>query len=204
MTNEVESVLVFPEKVFHEVGFFTGVSREATHFIEHEDFIASLSYQPREDMEKNPAFKQVIPYCVIVFGNGNKLEDKKFFVYQRTKKGGESRLHDKYSLGVGGHVNPCDGEPSCSIKSGMLRELQEEISLTGAYQVEPIGLIYDDSNDVGKVHFGVVLIVNLGKDCSMKINDHALDNGQFVDYTWLKENIDKFENWSQLVIKELL
>lgn len=197
----MEQVLVFPEQTFHEVGFFTGVSREGHSFLTNPKLLASLSYQPREEMEKNPAFKQIIPYCVINVLSG---EEKLFFVYQRTKKGGENRLHDKWSIGVGGHVNPCDGEPSCSINTAMLRELQEEVGLGGDWGVNPLGLLYDDSNEVGKVHFGVVLSIFMGKDSFMKINDPALANGDFVSMDWLKANLEKFENWSQLVIKELL
>lgn len=212
--NEVEQVLVVPENVFQEVGGFVGVSREASALLQNEKFLSSLQYLPRSEAEENPSFKQLIPYCVVRFGGeldygseGNTREGKEkglFFIYQRTKKGGETRLYDKYSIGVGGHINPCDGEPSCSFETAQLRELQEEISLSGDFTVRPVGLLYDDSNDVGKVHLGVVSVITLGKNSVMKPNDPALANGTFVDYTWLVNNVGVFENWSQLVIKELL
>ncbi len=205
--KENEQVLVFPESVFKEIGEFKGVSREVAPFFENEKFKSSLTYKPRPDMEVDPTWKQLIPYCVIKFAVGQLPSEKGiFFIYQRTKKGGESRLHDKWSIGVGGHINPCDGDAllCSSYDSAMRRELEEEISLYGDFKEEKIGMIYDDSNDVGKVHFGVVHLITLNKDSCLKPTDPALDKGDFVSYNWLIDNIDKFESWSQLVIKELL
>lgn len=205
--SENEQVLVFPESVFKELGEFKGVSREVSPFFENPKFKSALSYQPRAAMEVDPTYKQLIPYCVIKFAVGEREGEKGiFFVYQRTKKGGESRLHDKWSIGVGGHISSEDGAANllCSYEEGMRRELEEEISLYGNYREEKIGMIYDDSNDVGRVHFGVVHLITLGKESALKPTDPALDKGDFVSYTWLLENIDKFENWSQMVIRELL
>src|SRR5437763_6658516 len=49
----------------------------------------------RGDAEENECFKQPIPYAVIQRGD-------KIFVYERLKGAGETRLHNKLSLGVGG------------------------------------------------------------------------------------------------------
>lgn len=202
-----ESVLVFPTSVFEEIGFFRGVSREVAPFFANEELKQSLTYMPRSKAELDPNFKQLIPYCVIKFAVGQRDSEKGvFFIYQRTKKGGESRLHDKWSIGVGGHISSEDGVAnlSCSYEEGMRRELEEEIALYGNFKEEKLGMIYDDSNDVGKVHFGVVHLITLGIESALKPTDESLDKGDFVTYTWLLENIDKFENWSQMVIRELL
>jgi predicted NUDIX family phosphoesterase len=208
MSEQVEQVLVFPESVFQEIGFFTGVSRKdaAEEFLKNPKLLASLSYRPRPDMEKDPSFKQIIPYCVIQLqlSGGQKY----FFAYERTKKGGEQRLHNLFSVGVGGHINPCDGETgvefSETLEKGMLRELSEELKIKGDFDTETLGLIYDDSNDVGKVHLGVVLLIKLKEGASIKTNDPSLDKGTLVTYNWLKENSELLENWSKLVVKELL
>ena len=197
---ETEQVLVFPERVFKELGSFTGFSTEAPHrILSNQKFLNSLSYRNRDKMEVNPCFKQIIPYCVLTT-----LKDgtKKYFVYQRTKKGGESRLHDKWSLGVGGHINPCDGEQTSAYQKAFLRELSEEVSIFGNFENEVIGAIYDDSNDVGKVHFGVVHLLTLHPDVELK-TEPTLSNGQWVDLAWLSQNKERFENWSQLVIDHL-
>lgn len=160
-----------------------------------------LAYVDRGPAEINPHLKQLIPY--VVFAKGDK-----FFVYQRTKKGGESRLHDLYSIGVGGHINPCDGETinNRTYWRGLAREMAEEVSIVDVEGVSRCvnGLIYDPSNDVGKVHFGVVHFFPLSGAATLESNDPALSKGQWVDRQWLSENYLKFENWSKLVISNLL
>lgn len=200
--NEVEQVLVFPEEVFHEIGFFTGISREGAKYLENTILLNSLRYMSRPEAEVNPKFKQLIPYTIIT----SDALPNTFFVYKRTKKSGESRLHDKYSIGVGGHINPCDGEPSSAYHAAFLRELQEEISLSGSYTEEVRGVIYDDSNDVGKVHFGVIHFLNMSKEGELKFTDPAVDpqNSWFWKKEYLYQNLNSFETWSQLVIKEFI
>lgn len=199
--KENEQVLVFPTEVFEKLGKFSGVSKEGHVLLQNQELRNSLRYLPRSDMEKDEGYKQIIPYCVICYGEN---ENREYLIYQRTKKGGESRLHDLYSLGVGGHINPCDGEPTNSYEAAMMRELQEEINLSGNFGNDIIGAIYDDSNEVGRVHFGVVHLIKGFGDFVVNFGDDALDKGDFVSYNWLKENVDKFENWSKLVINELL
>lgn len=194
-----EEVLVFPESIFRELGWFTGFSREGT-LLQNPKFLASLTYLPRSVAETDESFKQLIPYCVFKCG-------KNFLIYQRTKKGGETRLHDKWSLGVGGHVSKLDNEDgSASYEAGMLRELKEEVDFDltqGKVKNEVLGYIYDDSNAVGRVHFGVVHLIEVDNDAVLNFKDEALDKGSWVGYDWLLENASWFENWSQLTIEHL-
>jgi len=237
---EKEKVLVFPRSVFEKLGAFTGVcttniSREGNRpqqnsegsssqlpyppsspsesfcdgvpFLQNPIFLSSLTYMDRDEAETNENFLQLIPYCVFKCG-------KNFLVYKRTKKGGESRLHDKYSLGVGGHLNPCDGEPGASYEAGMIRELKEEVDFdlngingnTGEkYSIDNkvLGLIYDNSNAVGRVHFGVIHLIEVNCDSILNFHDEALDKGSWFDYDWLLEHVEQFESWSQLTIEHL-
>jgi len=66
-------------------------------------FVAALErdgrYELRERMERDPTFKQVIPYVVL-------RDEERYFLMQRTSAGGDARLHGRYSIGVGGHLNP--------------------------------------------------------------------------------------------------
>jgi predicted NUDIX family phosphoesterase len=55
----------------------------------------------RGELEDNPTYKQIIPYAMI----SNKGS---FYLYKRTSGQTEKRLHNKFSLGVGGHMNPRD------------------------------------------------------------------------------------------------
>ena len=73
-------------------------------------------YRPRGEAEKDPSWKQVIPY--LLMRDGHRL-----FLMQRTRAGGDARLHDRYTLGIGGHLNPEDG----GVMGGLLREFHEEM-----------------------------------------------------------------------------
>src|SRR3990167_10477647 len=66
-------------------------------------------FMKRGDAEENPNWKQIIPY--MFFENDNKI-----FLMQRKGDHTDSRLANKYSLGVGGHINKEDVKGNKSIK----------------------------------------------------------------------------------------
>lgn len=161
----------------------------------------SLRFIDRESAEQDPSWKQVIPYCVLE-------SEGKILAYQRTKKGGESRLHDKWSIGIGGHINPIDGESNDAnaYSRAFARELEEEVGLPQfhenseiLYTDEIVALIYDPSNEVGQVHFGVVHRVQLHNNPVLKYSDPALDKGSWVKASEAKTQ--DYENWSKLVLE---
>lgn len=51
--------------------------------------------------ERTPSWKQIIPYTVVCVGD-------EILLTRRLDKGGEERLFDKLSIGIGGHINPED------------------------------------------------------------------------------------------------
>lgn len=159
-------------------------------------------YIERDLAEKDPTYLQPIPYCVVQDINNN------IFVYKRLKKGNETRLHNNSSIGVGGHVDEITGYPSQDFTLNCIKELKEELKLV----MEPIVsvtnyFIYDTSNDVGKVHLGVVTFVNLNSQ-AVEVNEPEKIEGEFIDkYLILSEGPDSnrnYENWSKIVIKEYL
>ena len=88
------------------------------------------------------------------------------------------------------------------------REIQEEINLDWQVLVLPenecrfVGLIKDDSNDVGQVHFGVVYEHFLSsKDVSPK--EDALKTFEFMTVADQKANYEYMESWSQIVYRYL-
>ena len=56
-------------------------------------------FRPRNILEEDSSYKQIIPYAVICYGN-------EVYMFSRLNKQTEARLHNKCSLGVGGHMNP--------------------------------------------------------------------------------------------------
>ena len=104
-------------------------------------------FEPRAAMERDPRFKQVIPYLV--------LRDRgRYFLMRRTRAGGDERLHDRFSIGVGGHLNPGDVD----LAGGLAREWTEELAADFVPEFRLLGLLNDDETEVGRVHLGVVYV----------------------------------------------
>ena len=106
-------------------------------------------YEPRELMEVDPSFKQVIPYLVLRDG-------ERYFLMQRTTGGGDARLHGRYSIGVGGHLNPGDG----GLLGGLRREWDEELIAGFVPAFRLVALLNDDTTEVGAVHLGAVYVAD--------------------------------------------
>lgn len=152
----------------------------------------------RGDAEEDPRFKQPIPYVVI-------RRDDEVFVYERLAGGGESRLHNKLSLGFGGHMNPMEGAASFSevLKQNTDRELAEELYIReeDKQNIVTLGLINDDENDVGKVHIGILSALQLASAAQVEVKEKDQIAGRWMKLSELKEEnvYQRLEAWSQFV-----
>jgi predicted NUDIX family phosphoesterase len=147
-------------------------------------------YLDRPRAEDDPGFKQLIPYVVVRNG-------KRVFLMHRTDAGGDTRLHGKASIGVGGHLNPVDqGEDA--LMAGLRREWAEELQAAWDPEFELFGLLNDDTNSVGAVHLGVVFSVQAaGRTVDVREHDKLV--GAFADPSAVLAAWDRLETWSQLV-----
>jgi len=150
----MEKILVVPrEKLFENI-FFEGFEREKiTYYLER---VRKYSiFIKRFVVENDPNYKQIIPYLVIKFNN-------KYFLFKRFPVGLEKRLFYKYSIGIGGHINEKDFNKNKDlINSGLEREFNEELIYNGKLNYKIVGLINDDFDEVGKVHFGIVYLIEI-------------------------------------------
>ena len=81
------------------------------------------------------------------------------------------------------------------------REFHEEVAYNGNLEITPLGVLNDDSNDVGKVHVGFVfLLEGNSDDISVK---SELKSGQLISLQECDDLYDNFENWSKLVVDML-
>jgi predicted NUDIX family phosphoesterase len=196
-----EHILVIPEPVITEIGHVEGFEKDVDKFLQPILASDQLSFQPRGLMETDPSYKQLIPYVLLEWTNEN--GEVSLFTYTRGGGSGEKRLHAKRSVGIGGHISQEDaadgGDP---YTVGMQRELSEEIRLDSEYTETREGLIYDPSNEVGRVHLGVVHRFVL-KNPAVQSNEADLAEGGFVKVADLKGEMDSLETWSQLAIKAL-
>lgn len=200
-----EHVMVVPTKIFHEIGYFQGFSGDVATYFQSLILSDEMSYQPRSEMETDSSFKQLIPYVLFRFRDPEGNEH--LFQYTRGSGQGEKRLHSKKSIGVGGHISSEDSNCNDPYLAGMRRELEEEISFSADdfdqnVAGTMIGILNDDSNDVGKVHLGVVHVIDVSQPTILAKEKDLLDAG-FWHQKQLVESIDQFETWSQIVIRHL-
>lgn len=210
-----EHILVVPTALFHEIGCFQGFSDRVADYLPSLLAEANTEYRPRSLMEQDPSFKQLIPY--VVFRVLSRDGQYHYFHYTRGSGQGEKRLHAKKSVGVGGHISLEDTQHPDAYAAGMMRELTEEIEFGAIRQQAAdvgksaserslgkiVGLINDDSNEVGRVHLGVVHLVELIEP-RVAAREKDLLDAKFSSPQDLMAMMDQFETWSQIALRYLL
>jgi predicted NUDIX family phosphoesterase len=161
--------------------------------------LGNYSFRSRAITEDDSSFKQIIPYVLI-------RHQDRFLLTQRTSRQTEKRLHGKYSVGIGGHIN--DLEQSAGhkdvIHAGLERELNEEVRVLGARRsLELVGIISDDSTDVGKVHLGLVFILEVDSDL-YSLEEPDLMTAQWAGADILREKLPVMETWSQIAFQNVI
>ncbi len=125
-----------------------------TDFI-NESTAAGFEFVPRSKAETDDSKKQIIPYIIL-----QTHDFKRTAIYNR--QGSEQRLHDLWSIGIGGHINPEDNHQQTDsfqkiLMAGMTRELNEELKHRPQDDaLDFLGVISEEQTDVGKVHLGAV------------------------------------------------
>lgn len=205
MSDKIEKVLVIPGALVTPYlrSFADGACFDydvISDFLENVLNPNVAFYMNRAEAEVNPAFKQIIPYTTI-------WRNEKVFVYERGTKGGEARLYNRWSLGIGGHVNPVDGKGDLdTYEKAFWREIKEETGLARSKNFDLRnsirGLIYDDSNDVGKVHFGIIHYLDLIPAETMYFADKSLLPVGFMNDEEVIKNFNLFENWSKIATQQ--
>lgn len=198
-----ERVLVVPTAVFHQLGHFQGfcadVDRYLTPLLESEQ----AGYRPRDEVEQDPGFKQLIPY--VVFCHERPNGQLTVFQYRRGSGMGEGRLHRKRSVGIGGHISTVDrdaddqGNP---YDEGLRRELEEEVVIETPYMAQCVGLINDDETEVGRVHLGVVHRFDVAKPAVRSREVDLIESG-FRPVDELLADLSDFETWSQICLEAM-
>ena len=114
---------------------------------------------------------------------------------RRTSAGGDPRLHERYTIGVGGHLNRGDGD----IASGMRREFQEELDCPWEPEFQLLGVLNDDDDPVGRVHVGLVYQADAAGR-PVAIRETLKLEGRFATLDDVESLRQRLETWSQLVL----
>ena len=205
MNKMDKEVFVVPRKALF-------AERRCQGFVSVDDYdyrpliMKSYVYKRRGDMEQNPEYKQVIPYLLIA-----NRKFRTFYLYRRAsnvKDYSEKRLYGKYSIGTGGHIDRED-EGDNPLMTNLRREMAEEIIFDSANEpgIRCIGFINDDADPVGKVHFGVVYMVDTDSVLVSR-NESEANVGGMVSreqFEEIKNSPDAvFETWSEFCLPALL
>jgi len=192
----VERVLVLPRDRVPGGCDFTGVRAAGMVALDglREAMASHGRFLDRPIAEANPAFKQLIPYVIVRSG-------ALVFLMERSDGGGDPRLHGKASIGVGGHLNPGDGEAD-PLDAGLRREWVEELSAEWEPHFQLVGLLNDDANPVGAVHLGVVFEVE-ADGRRLAVREREKLSGRWADADALLSAAARLETWSRLVAEHL-
>ncbi len=145
----------------------------------------------RDVAEVSPQYRQVIPYVVIRSGELT-------YVLRRTSRQTETRLHHKASLGIGGHINP-----GHDLTSGLQKELDEEVAIASEYDLEFIGILNDQSTEVGRVHLGAVYELR-ARSAHVQVVEVDKMSGAWATMEELAPMRAAMESWSQIVYDQYL
>jgi predicted NUDIX family phosphoesterase len=181
-----ELVYVVPRELVIDGPGWRGVRTDGIEPI-LETIRSAGRFVPRAAMESDPTFKQIIPYLVLRDG-------PRWFLMRRTRAGADVRLHDRWSLGVGGHLNPGDQD----VAGGLAREWREELIADFEPEYRLVGLLNDDETDVGRVHLGIVFVADAG-GCAVAIRETDKLSGRFATPDEVRTVTDGLETWSRLV-----
>ena len=168
---------------------------------------------PRTQADSDIRYVHPITYMLLVNEVG------KLFMYQRGTKGKESRLHAKYSIGIGGHINPVEGVEHIPtlIGLGAIEELQSEL---GINTIPLDRMIYPSNtkeqwytiyagNDpivgeptVNDYHIGIVRVLHVNSSDITQHEEGVISHGKFVDLSDVVIMMEegKLERWSEVVL----
>lgn len=199
----LDRVLVFPRSILDNIGFFHGIRTD------HENFFQELLHAPpslfmhRPTAESSLEHKQIVSYVMIKHGNSILR-----FTRGRISSIG-NYLFGEYSIGFGGHVQERDLN-FFSLKDGDLgyresvrRELIEEIGIDvngdSVKSFRLLGVLNDESSELGIRHFAFIHQVDLGKKYFEK-REMSINKPQFVSIPQTGKDFEGYEYWSKLCL----
>ncbi len=205
MNNMEELVFAFPTEelwkliTYKRKGLIKGNNEVLKRIVQNGQFLG------RSELEEDPSFKQIIPYAIISNKEPERIgvrQSQSFYLFKRTSGQTEKRLHNKFSLGVGGHMNPNDSVESKEqyLIDELKRELYEEVKLLNGCLIEDIefiGFINDDTIPVGRVHIGLLYNIHVSNK-EVYINETDKMTADWIDKHSLAEFYEGMETWTKI------
>lgn len=166
-----------------------GLEELKSYLLAHHFFL------PRQQAEYDATVRQIIPYVIL-------RRQGSYFLLRRLKKQTEQRLHQKLSLGVGGHINPTEEAAADPILAGLHRELAEEVDVPSIRSLTCVGLINETTGGVSDYHTGLVYL--LETDGAVTVRETEKMTGSWATPQELQAVYEDLETWSQLVFDRVI
>ena len=192
-----ERILCFERKLLEELGVFQGLSLEVEKYLPVLTSSKNLTYLNRSEAEHDRRHKQLIPYVLVIC-------DGRLLRYQRGKGGQETRLRGLWSVGIGGHISEEDHSlftKDFGYFEGMRREVREEVDVEEVSEAA-VGVINDDSTDVGYVHFGVVHVMQVANE-NVAGRRSGIASPEFIAIADAVKEASNYESWSRFCLENL-
>ena len=151
------------------------------------------TYMERRECESDPDWKQLIPYIALVYKD-------QVFTYRRLSAGGEERLHNLVSIGVGGHVNHLHDDATVNWHMNIAREVHEELHLKTPYSLHPYGVLNEDITDVCRVHLGLVYVARVEDPDAVSVREVRELEGAWYSMEALSDLEPFMEEWSKILL----
>jgi len=214
--NSIEKILcvsgalvdeLAPDNQFTPVNYFGSIKQ-----IKQKIF-STAGFFPRSDVERDPTYRQLIPYIVIRRIEYIDAQSQQVDVFRY-------KSANRTSIGIDGHINEDDflflQKQSIIVKAGesdwgtvlrrtCQRRIKEEIGLTigNTAQFRFMGVVRNSTDNVGKVHLGVVYVLDVGvaRDhvSVIKLHEADLSKGEFIEWSVLKKDTT-LDEWSRLIV----
>lgn len=221
LRTPTEQVLCTSESAFRDVLTFQGIDVDMARILRPLLSDDAITYVPRTDAEARDDAKQFITYVLVQCG-------QRLLYFRRSYLSRAAEfLRGSKCVGFGGHVTAADDDMLARGDKGLetyaRRELVEELYLPtearGGLQqtrratvrlfqdvsLEPLGVLNDDSSEVGRRHVAVVYRAWLSDwDAAKRLQkgDSSIKGLGWLDLSKDKIDISEFEYWSQLCLRK--
>lgn len=206
-----EFVLVFPAAWMDATRRFQGIRKHWRTAYDDLSKTGTCLYMDRHTAEQDDAHKQVLTYIMVT--RGRYVLAFKRGTYNRVA----DYLRGSQCIGFGGHVTAEDrslfGATDMGIMQSAARELLEELTLPkddknrllNGIGLRCIGILNDDSSDVGRRHFAFLLRYEVSSSpywIKPSRGEKSITQLRWLDPTATQDSITTFEYWSQLCLRE--
>jgi len=190
--KSLEKVMVVPSSILFgkkrwEGIRSTGIKKIQKLIWENHQFLT------RSRVEDDLSYQQILPYLIF-------QHKEKIFLMRRGNRGKETRLHNRYHIGIGGHIRSSDLSKNDFFEWAK-REFEEEVKYKGNLKIGTLGFLSSTRAPVDQYHLGVILWLQGDSDKISPKKD--IPWGKLVCLDECFALYERMESWSKTVLDYL-